>query len=651
MKVGFKRHWRAVTVPGDGVYLTSARATVALRGDHIETVAPLLDGSHDLADLHEQTGLGAADLGRLLGRLSEADLVAPQPDVDVAPEVRAYWDLAGLGLPDGEVEVVSLGDSALVERALKELGLRTGGDGPVVVVCDDYLDPALASVNAARLADGRPWLPVAVDGPDLWIGPGFRPGESACWECLATRLRLRRQAPLTLAPPASLPQTRSVGAQIAATRIAGWLAGRPLDTLWTFDPLTLEAAHHPVTRRPQCPECGTPDVRGGPVRITSRPKVQAHRSAGLQETWDRYVHLTDPVTGVTDEIRRDPRAPAFLNAYLSGRNLALPVSGLRANSGGKGGTPLEARVGALCEAVERYCGSRLGEEPVVHDSYRGLGAQAVHPDAVLLFDPRQRAPFDETRATEWTPLYTLDGEKRYLPTDLLYFSEGGQADSNGNAAGSSVEDALLQGFFELVERDAVGIWWYNRTRQPEVVLDDPWTDRLRDDYATLGRDLWVLDLTTDLGIPAMAAVSTKDGHEVMLGFGAHLDPETAARRALTELGQLLPAATDIDMRPWWGRVSTLSHPCLLPDGVAAPGSYTGDNDLKADVDLIRKHDPLILDQTRPDIGVPVVKVVVPGLRHFWPRFAPGRLFDVPVKLGRLDRPTAYDDLNPVALFM
>ena len=43
-------------------------------------------------------------------------------------------------------------------------------------------------------------------------------------------------------------------------------------------------------------------------------------------------------------------------------------------------------------------------------------------------------------------------------------------------------------------------------------------------------------------------------------------------------------------------------------------------------------DFLVLDQTRPDIGVPVVRVIVPGLRHFYRRFAPtGRLYDVPVK--------------------
>jgi oxazoline/thiazoline synthase len=58
-------------------------------------------------------------------------------------------------------------------------------------------------------------------------------------------------------------------------------------------------------------------------------------------------------------------------------------------------------------------------------------------------------------------------------------------------------------------------------------------------------------------------------------------------------------------------------------------------------------DFLALDQTRPDIEVPVVRVIVPGMRHFYRRFAPGRLYDVPVKLGWRDRPTPESELNPI----
>jgi ribosomal protein S12 methylthiotransferase accessory factor len=55
-------------------------------------------------------------------------------------------------------------------------------------------------------------------------------------------------------------------------------------------------------------------------------------------------------------------------------------------------------------------------------------------------------------------------------------------------------------------------------------------------------------------------------------------------------------------------------------------------------------DVLVLNQTRPDIGLPVVKVFVPGLRHFWSRFAPGRLYDVPMRMGYSAKDEAA--LNP-----
>ena len=58
---------------------------------------------------------------------------------------------------------------------------------------------------------------------------------------------------------------------------------------------------------------------------------------------------------------------------------------------------------------------------------------------------------------------------------------------------------------------------------------------------------------------------------------------------------------------------------------------------------------LVLDQTRPDIGLNVVKVIIPGMRHFWSRFGAGRLYDVPVQLGWLSSPTLEAEMNPMAM--
>ncbi len=60
---------------------------------------------------------------------------------------------------------------------------------------------------------------------------------------------------------------------------------------------------------------------------------------------------------------------------------------------------------------------------------------------------------------------------------------------------------------------------------------------------------------------------------------------------------------------------------------------------------------LVLDQTRPDIGLRVAKVIVPGMRHMWKRFGAGRLYDAPVKMGWLKEPLTEEQLNPFPMWM
>ena len=54
---------------------------------------------------------------------------------------------------------------------------------------------------------------------------------------------------------------------------------------------------------------------------------------------------------------------------------------------------------------------------------------------------------------------------------------------------------------------------------------------------------------------------------------------------------------------------------------------------------------LACDLTRPDAGFPVMRAIVPGLRHFHAHLGPGRLYDVPVRLGWLDAPVREEDMN------
>jgi oxazoline/thiazoline synthase len=751
MVVSFKRHLRVETIPAEAVYLISEYGLTALSGPSIESLAPMLDGTRTVAQVKRELSadLPAAEVDKLLTHLSDAGLIAYFSAQEAGQRDeggRVYWSLAGIdsdlaasALASSPIEIIATGstDGDAVAAACRMSGLtvQEAGSGTAVfslVLCDDYLDTALASVNAEHLASRRPWLLAKPSGAAAWIGPVFRPGAGPCWRGLAKRLAGNRLGGFLTRPgtgsdrpvlprSASLPASLATGLQMAILETAKWLAGVRYDgqlCVYILDTLTLRGEHHRVTRRPQCPSCGDPGLVAARARrpvTTVVRRIEANDGNGQRvlpaaDVLKAYADLVDPVTGVVAELRRDTRCPDSLYAYLSGRNRAMAESsitalraGLRSCSGGKGATEIEAKAGALCEAVERYCATRDGDELTVRDSYRSLGDQAVHPDACQLFHQRQFAdrahwnvvcapfhrvpePFDERAVIDWTPVWSLlSRDQKLLPTALLYFNPDPgrmpvsvQADSNGNAAGASLEDAILQGFFELVERDAVALWWYNRTRQPAVSLDsfdDPWVAELRAVYRRLNRQLWVLDVTSDLGIPAMVAVSRRKdklSEDIMFGFGAHFDPRIALRRALTELGQLLWAVVDarIDgtgyavddphLVSWWTSATVRNQRYLLPDPEQAPRTaedygYTPCKylDLARMCAIARSAglDVLVLDQTRPDINMPVVKVVVPGLRHYWPRFAPGRLYDAPVHLGRLAEPTAYENLNPIPVYL
>ncbi|TGB06343.1 TOMM precursor leader peptide-binding protein, partial [Streptomyces palmae] len=670
------------------------------------------------------------------------------PDADPA---------AAVPLVCGSAAVVALGslDPAEACRALRAAGVDTvpepAGAALTLVVCADYLDPALGRLDAEHRAAGRRWLPVKPDGAQTWIGPLLGDPDGPCWACLADRLwrgrraeahllsRLGRTAPLPR-PAAALPAARTAGLHLAAVQAAGWLAGlrHPAQSqLWTVDGLTSTGERHSVQRRPQCPACGNPELVAERVRapFALAPEPGRTPAPGATGAWaartppsprqllERYSALVGPVTGLVSEIRRDPRGPESLNCFHAAYRPppgALDAdgapgldgvrAGLRATAHGKGTTAEQAEAGALCEALEQHSGYRHGDEPRHRARYCDLGPEAaVHPDAVQLYDPRQFAdrerwnaeqqpqhrvcdPFDEEAEIDWTPVWSITAERhRLLPTALLYYGEPQPpgrhyclATSNGAAAGDSPADAVLRGFLELVERDAVALWWYNRSRQPVLALDGSladaetgaWVERIRRVHADLGREVWALDLTTDLGIPVVAALSRRtDGpaEEIVLGFGAHFDWGTALRRALAELNQMLPPLTDPDharyagmdpvARRWFATAALADQPYLRPDPAAPPvpaaalfrpppGASAAER-VGAVRDLLRDRglELLVLDQTRPDVGLPVVKVLVPGLRPHWARFAPGRLFDVPVSLGRIHIPTAYSELNPVPLFL
>ena len=743
--LAFAPRFRVETIDGEAVFLLSERGHVVLRGDAYLRLAPLLDGRRDMTALVDALDgvVPTAEVYFAVNRMRQQGYIV---DVDVAGDRTGWWNDLGLDASEAErrlreatVAVVGFGEASVeaTEAGLSAAGIavvdEVGEASLVVAITDDYLRGGLAELNAAMLESGQPWLLARPGGRQFWLGPLMWPGKSACWECLAQRLRgnrdverfvgRRRGTAEPFPPPASVVPPVTTDAVVAlivleVLKLVGRAAVTADGRVVTLEWSTLKRADHVVVRRPHCSACGDPSAsEARPVQL--EPQIQGrfvdggYRTQSPHETWSSYQHHISPVTGAVSGLSEVSPAPGLF-VYSAGPNLAMPAEtigrlrgGLRSSSGGKGRSREQARCSALCEALERYSGRLDGTETRRRASYEELGELAIHPNSCMLWSdaqydqadrwnelhpaPHNRVPtrFDEHTLVDWTPLWSLTSQTvRYLPTRYCFYTSYDEttepyyrADSNGNAAGTTRTEAILQGFLELAERDAASMWWYHRLPRPGVDLesiDDVYIADLRCQYDELHRDVAVLDITNDLGIPTFVAVSwrTDDKNErVALGFGAHLDARVGVLRALTELNQIVAFITghdDVlaadDSEPdarevvdWLRSATRANQPYLVPEDV--PPHRISDYPRQTNDDLAddvrhckavvetRGLELLVLDQTRPDIGLPVVKVVVPGLRHFWARFAPGRLFDVPVELGWVPARVSEDELNPVAMFL
>lgn len=596
------------------------------------------------------------------------------------------------------------------------------------LVLHDAWHPAVHRKAEAELqAAGIPWLRGFIAFGEGIIGPIVKPGQSGCSMCSDSRkLTAGRDREEMRALQQRLTENGGILSDTWASR-TGLLHMAHLLTTETRNVLrrrrsrleehvafvnlkTLTSSSHFFLPDPLCPMCGhLPEDSRISAQISLNPsrKVGDHiyRSRSLQELKAFLARdYLDYKIGLMNGKMLDLVSP------FADMTVNLPMMEQDELTAGRTNCYADSELSAILEGLERYCGmAPRGKRPVIFGSYRQLAAEALDPVTVGLYAKEQYElpgfpfrPFDAEIETNWVWGYSFAQERPILvPQWLAYYSSPcrqgfAYETSNGCALGGSLEEAIMYGMLEVVERDSFLLTWYAQLPLPRV---DPQSagdrdlnlmvDRLR---FVAGFDVFLFNATMENGIPSIWAVAKNikpNGLNLVCAAGAHPDPVRAAKGAVHELSGMMLTLNQKFESNREEYVRMLHNPSLvrsmedhsmlysLPEAEPrlrflleenrpmrtfaqefepAPKRRDLTEDLKAMIDKFLKLnlDVIVVDQTTPELsrnGLYCVKVLIPGMLpmtfgyNFTRLAGLDRALQVPFELGYTERPLRSEELN------
>ena len=390
-----------------------------------------------------------------------------------------------------------------------------------------------------------------------------------------------------------------------------------------------------------------------PWAFTASPKIAlvSGRVRSPEQTEQRLQPLLEklPVTRITDLTPLDPiRLPVYAVVTPLARDLTTHM--------GKGADALSARVSALMEAVERISAESIDPARQRRASYRELltsGLCPIDPQSCILPDDSDYAP---ERSFSWVESHDLmQGENVLLPLDLALNppSEGllRAVDSNGLASGNTYLEAVVHGLNEVIERDVQSqLEFHALFADPQdqpvhcpVIAPESlpaaaryWLERLQQHGLTLR----LHDATNDLGVATIRALISDFDYPTpagavtqhFVGWGSAPNSELALLRAISEavqsrLGVIQAARDSFNTTPLGIRTQTRAQRRRLLESqhyidFRQVKSFShGDlyEDLRFLLARLRAAGlsrVIVTDLSRADLGIPVVRVRVPGLAQF-----------------------------------
>jgi ribosomal protein S12 methylthiotransferase accessory factor len=322
-----------------------------------------------------------------------------------------------------------------------------------------------------------------------------------------------------------------------------------------------------------------------------------------------------------------------------------PTAGLGAVSvyNGKGATPAEAKVSAMMEGIERFS-AEVNRHDLRVERFSVIREEGPALDPASLVLPPGRDP---DLPIPWVTGYDLGaGEDILVPASAVFhplpseYPQLFRTSTNGLASGNTMEEAVFHALMEIIERDAWSLVEATRDTGPVVgEIDDPLAESLLGKFRVAGVEVTIKDITSDIGIPTIAAVSDdtvlQDPTLLTIGMGTHTSARIAVLRALTEVAQSRltqihgaredTTVADIRKRMGYERTKRMNRYWFASSGNRKfsdiPSFDT--SDFLDDITLAQKRlreaglpKVIVVNLTRETIGVPVVRVIVPGLEVF-----------------------------------
>ena len=377
---------------------------------------------------------------------------------------------------------------------------------------------------------------------------------------------------------------------------------------------------------------------------THRTRAPEETLAWLKPKWQEMgiTRLAD-ITGL-DRIG----LPVYMSVRPNAKTLSV--------SQGKGITHSLAKASALMEAIELYHAENI-DLPTITASYVEMKAREPHVCAPSTLNLHSQSIYHLHYTLRWIQSYDLIQEQvTWLPLDLIDFSHSANqpilphlfdVTSNGLASGNHKIEAISHAICEVVERDAFRMWQiYNLYETATQCLDlstiqHTACHQLLRQLEAAHIDVYVWDITSDVGIPAFAAtILEQETHYHLMpigifqGMGCHLSKEVALMRAITEAIQsrltyiagsrddIYRDSYDLVTSPFYlrRRRQNFEGVDTSKDFAAIPSLAT--NDITADVQIqlakiqqIGLNQVLVVDLSQPEIDVPVVFVVIPHLEN------------------------------------